>query len=660
MPNTNNAHSVKRTNAQETQDVSVRLRIILFFIQNNKSSVDGKQSIDNILRDLSKKINDNISDDYVLLDDEYIYIDPTSKNDYEQKSEVLNNLITKTCSQYKSVVIHIYIPTDNEFPIPSGIFFNKYRPRFLSKDFKYNNIEKAKSFIAYAHYTKSDKKVINQEKDIDDIPETDIDDVPDDLEAKVCAILCHYAYFYLDWLELNRKGACGFENKPIDKNDIIDVLLYDEGKGMFGSQTTKAKYRIINRINEILKIVNSEAEKDTSQYLQSAIRKNSNQICDNELGIVELEVVEKPQIIIPNYKKVDPLYYRNGEFKSLKQEDSNKVEIIYEILKCCSDKGMPVDFYSLYESCGYWKYLENKEQAEGSSIAQEAKKWHVLHPYKMFKKEIRDNRVLFKCNNEDNKTGLFSEYYTGLLETGMGNVSGYGGILFFKKEIENQVPTFVYCTKGTDFNSINDWVFTNLMQGLSGFSLQHLHTILNAEKIDKEIRKKYKSSRLIFTGHSLGGGLASSSTIVSPGRHGITFNAAGLNFIGVLGTRLTGTVTNGNWSLLHSTSVTKRVHPIRIKGEAVDALMVGSKIILLGLNERGYGSYPFEIDLNTPENIGWRHGINQFLNFSIIKQVRIVSKPIQIQTIREITCANVSEDYKFISDPYISFEEFVR
>ena len=65
MPNTNNAHSVKRTNAQETQDVSVRLRIILFFIQNNKSSVDGKQSIDNILRDLSKKINDNISDDYV-------------------------------------------------------------------------------------------------------------------------------------------------------------------------------------------------------------------------------------------------------------------------------------------------------------------------------------------------------------------------------------------------------------------------------------------------------------------------------------------------------------------------------------------------------------------------------------------------------------------
>lgn len=70
---------------------------------------------------------------------------------------------------------------------------------------------------------------------------------------------------------------------------------------------------------------------------------------------------------------------------------------------------------------------------------------------------------------------------------------------------------------GTDFTSWLDWK-ANLLQGMGYESAQYSHAI----KIAKV------QGAITFTGHSLGGGLASAATIHTGGK-GVVFNAAGLH-----------------------------------------------------------------------------------------------------------------------------------
>lgn len=653
--NGTNARNIEIKGGAESEALSARIRVILFFISNRQPiELNGTTNIaiDEVLPNLPCKIEDNEEYvNYTTLDDFPIYINSTDENDYITKSEELNKHIEKLCEKYKEIIVQIYIPTDNEASIPPGLFLKKYCPNFLKKEFKYiDKINKNKSFITYLYLSHSPFEKSESPNEVD-LP-------PSIVETQICAILSHYVYFYLDWLELNRSQFYCIKTKSIEEQDILNVLLFKEGKSMLSlNQESKAKFRIISRINEILNIVYGEF--NSSIDTKSDVKTKSMSI--NNDGVIEISF-EKSKIKNKSTEDVlestNTLIYREGDFKSITPIVKKKIKIIQDLLDICSKQGMPVDFYYLYEKCGYWEYLIQKG-AYGKNIAKEAIQWKVLNPYKIFNKEKGNNLVFFKSKIKQEKA-IFSEYYTGLLETGMGGISGYGGLLFLKNP-DGQNPTFVYCTKGTDFNSVNDWLLTNILQGLTGFSLQHMHTVKNAQIIDKEIRESYKKARLIFTGHSLGGGLASSNTIISKGRHGITFNAAGLNFVGVLATRMLG-VINGDMSLIRPATIAKRVHPIRIKGEAVDVLMIGSKFILLGVNERGYGKHPLEIDLKTPDglrpllgNMSWKHGINLFLHYSIINQLKIVDNATVIKADRTISADNLTEMYSFSSDSFISF-----
>lgn len=81
--------------------------------------------------------------------------------------------------------------------------------------------------------------------------------------------------------------------------------------------------------------------------------------------------------------------------------------------------------------------------------------------------------------------------------------------------------TYIVAFKGT--SSIRDWLH-NISQGLFGFSSQYSAARDLAQKSYNAF-----GGNVIFTGHSLGGGLASAAAYAADGK-AITFNAAGLHF----------------------------------------------------------------------------------------------------------------------------------
>lgn len=305
------------------------------------------------------------------------------------------------------------------------------------------------------------------------------------------------------------------------------------------------------------------------------------------------------------------------------------------------ERKLPYDFYEFYDKLGYWTYIDNK------ALQSEAKLWHTSTPLNILSRMKNDR------NTEDDKPSrnesLFIQktikmsenqtiniYENTVLKSGISRVSGYGGALFVRVDKDtynysttassspqSAIPTrFCYATKGTDFNSLNDWILVDVLQALTGISLQHLHTVKNAVTIYKAIEKSYPNCDLLFCGHSLGGGLASSNAISVPKCHAVTFNAAGLNFIGSMWTRVAGALGNFTIQTLRPLAVAERIHPIRIQNEAVDVLMIIAKLLTFNLNERAYGRNALEI-LNVNKSIGSKHGINNFLYKNIMNRLYI-------------------------------------
>lgn len=237
--------------------------------------------------------------------------------------------------------------------------------------------------------------------------------------------------------------------------------------------------------------------------------------------------------------------------------------------------------------------------------------------------------------NDKNGTEGKYIYCNDVLISGMSRLSGYGGALFVK-EGNNRPLKFCYTAKGTDVNSLNDWVFADLLQAFTGFSLQHVHQVKNSITIYKEVKKYYPDIDLLFCGHSLGGGLASGAAVSVPDCHAITYNAAGLNFIGSLWTRVTGAIANFSVQTLRPLAIAERVHPIRIQGEAVDVLMFVAKALTFNLNERAYGRYALEL-MNIKKSWLKKHGINNFLYNNVISRLHIPTSGKGIRGIEKIT-----------------------
>jgi RHS repeat-associated protein len=89
------------------------------------------------------------------------------------------------------------------------------------------------------------------------------------------------------------------------------------------------------------------------------------------------------------------------------------------------------------------------------------------------------------------------------------------------------VTEYVYATAGTDTGSWKELkadAIANAGQAIFGNSDQYDQSIKNAKKISTAL----EGNELTFTGHSLGGGLASANAIATD-KKAYTFNAAGLN-----------------------------------------------------------------------------------------------------------------------------------
>lgn len=258
------------------------------------------------------------------------------------------------------------------------------------------------------------------------------------------------------------------------------------------------------------------------------------------------------------------IYSRIMDVVNIANEKPRKIDyikVIYDILKISKLKGHPVGLYEFYELCGYWKYLNDEK------LQNLCKRWQIVSVDKGF-------------------------------------WSGYGALLL------SDGKDYMYIFKGTDMDSYGrDWLLTNLLQGLTGFSLQHAIAVNKAKYYDGLAGE---DKNLWFAGHSLGGGLASVAVIASDNRTGVTFNAAGLNIWGVKITQL----LNHPSHILFPYKSWNRVTPYRIRGEVLDMVQQVSKamwgfgIIL----ERGYGLKSVDVDISE-KNVPCiaRHGINNFL-----------------------------------------------
>lgn len=149
----------------------------------------------------------------------------------------------------------------------------------------------------------------------------------------------------------------------------------------------------------------------------------------------------------------------------------------------------------------------------------------------------------------------------------VGKISGFQSLVFTKQQ--GKLVYYAYCTVGT--NSLADWIWGNIPQGITGISPQYTQSAANAKLLHK--KAKEQGAVLWFVGHSLGGGLASNNSLIT-GRYAITFNAAGLNPI------RQGMSILQNWNDTYRNS---KVHAYILEGEILNSTMA-----LLG--QRAYGN----------------------------------------------------------------------
>jgi hypothetical protein len=97
---------------------------------------------------------------------------------------------------------------------------------------------------------------------------------------------------------------------------------------------------------------------------------------------------------------------------------------------------------------------------------------------------------------------------------------------------------YIFATAGTDFTSLSDWE-NNIQQITTGKSDQYKQSV----GIARDLAGNEAYEGVSFTGHSLGGGLASANALAVRGK-AVTFNAAGLSDITKEKNNLTGKSAN--------------------------------------------------------------------------------------------------------------------
>lgn len=219
-----------------------------------------------------------------------------------------------------------------------------------------------------------------------------------------------------------------------------------------------------------------------------------------------------------------------------------------------------------------WEWAKNKikELFTGKKKEQPREGESIKDSFKRNNETLKDvNRKVVE--EADNRWSIVKKDY-------VNNLTGFYAKLYKKREKRGGREVYAFCTCGTNFTSLADWLFTNIAQGLIGLSPQYTQSVNCAKELDKE----YGQHTLFFIGHSLGGGLASNNAMVTKTRHAITFNAAGLNAFRVIGTLL----VNNPSDLLRVAERKEKIHAFVIEGEILNFLL-GNKTI--NLHEGAYG-----------------------------------------------------------------------
>jgi hypothetical protein len=608
----------------EQEERKVRVRVILY-IASKESNIQKKKAeafrkgkpVDGVndlslsydiscsgLTVVSEDFNDTADTD--LPKEEFISV-PEDK--ITLAATKLDQVVRKYCTntKYKSVILSLYIPyfSDCSF-FPLVFLLNDKAPkctRYLMGDSKsesFAKLDKEKSFFSLVSLTSVNGLNLMNGVFPEKLNKYNISSIthrPSNLEVKLAAIISHYTYYYCNWLEYKGEAHGGNVLKESVKDEVFKIN--DEGENLLQKLCTSVKTKISGAWGFI---------KFAFNFLtlnQNAYRKQ-----------LQKRIVSR----------INEVFNISSD---LQKNVTEKRRIIDSIWKETAEKGLPIELYDLYNKCKYWNLNGIKKELE-----QEALCWKVVYPKKILEgSSFYHNSKLFDWADHaiigdsvfrrkftpKNGGNTFYLYYTTTLDSGMGWFSGLGSTLFIR-ETKTDMYSFIYSTNGTDFDSIGrDWLQTNILQGLTGLSVQHTHSAINAHKFDEQLM----GHRLLFVGHSLGGGLASNNSIVTQNRHAITFNAAGLNIFRILRSELVSFNFNPFAAMA-------KVHPFRIKFEMLDTLQhTLLRILSLGTYQRAFGSNVTEIEVT--EWGGWKsfkkgHGINNFLYPEAINQLELSTK----------------------------------
>lgn len=616
------AKIVDNTPLMEQEDLKVRVRIILYIASKEKniqkkkaltfrkgtdidSNNDISLSYDISCSDLKIVNEDCIDSDDTVLSEEIIIT--VSEDRITSAAKKLDDVVKKYCikNNYKTVILSLYIPyfSDCSF-FPLIFFLGDKAPKCVqylmgeSQVKTFEKLDKEKSFFTLVNLASVNGLNLMNGVFPEKLNKYNISSIthrPNNIEVKLAAIISHYTYYYCNWLEYKGEAKGG----NVLNDSVMDEIFKNEDKtdeNLLVKLCTCVKSTISKAWGKLkwgfdFLILNQNTYRRT---LQARIINRINEVFNISTA--------------------------------LKGNNAEKRRIISLIWKKTVEKGLPIEPYDLYDYCGYWNLNGLKQE-----LAQEAKLWRVVYPQKILDSSsfyhdrtkftwtdhaIIGNTVLRRKFVPKNGDESFFMYYTPTLESGMGWFSGLGSTLFIR-ETTSDMYTLVYCTNGTDFDSIGrDWLQTNILQGLTGLSVQHTHAAINAQKFDEQLA----GHRLLFVGHSLGGGLASNNSIVTSTRHAITFNAAGLNVFRILRSEMAKLKFN-------PFSAMAKVHPFRIHGEMLDSLQhTVLRLLTLGTYQRAFGSNVVEI-----KNKEWGilksflkgHGINNFLYPDAINQLEL-------------------------------------
>ncbi len=289
--------------------------------------------------------------------------------------------------------------------------------------------------------------------------------------------------------------------------------------------------------------------KELRSLLESKIFKNAR------IKYMKVEHISLLDPFIDKDEKID-----KGESELIDSEHnfieySKKSEFINDIIKRNKDIPTEKDVDDFVTLC---QYTYNSQLPIERSVIDAMKGVNDEEKQKTDDRLLRSGWNVVSNKEIDELMGE-KEAYKQLIS----KVSGFYSKLYIKQE--KGYKKYAYCTCGTNFFSINDW-FNNLTQGVMGISVQYSQSVRIAKILDKNVAK---NDALFFIGHSLGGGLASNNALVTKTRHAVTFNAAGLNFLRVLGTLLINNVKD----LFKVSLRKKKIHAYVIKSEILNSTL---------------------------------------------------------------------------------------